>query len=80
MIAELNKNWILLKLDLTEGSDANDALQDKYNLQSLPTLTMIPSSGDLAGKDAVMGYTPADTLLGRMSEFSKTSGGTGKNQ
>jgi len=80
VIAELNKNWILLKLDLTEGSDANDALQDKYNLQSLPTLTMIPSSGDLAGKDAVMGYTPADTLLGRMSEFSKTSGGTGKNQ
>jgi hypothetical protein len=41
---------------------------------------MIPSSGDLAGKDAVMGYTPADTLLGRMSEFSKNSGGTGKNQ
>lgn len=80
VITELNKNWILLKLDLTEGSDANDALQDKYNLQSLPTLTMIPSSGDLAGKDAVMGYTPADTLLGRMSEFSKNSGGTGKNQ
>lgn len=79
VIAELNKNWILLKLDLTEGSDANDALQDKYNLQSLPTLTMIPASGDLAGKDVVMGYTPAETLLGRMREFSKNSGGTGKN-
>lgn len=79
VIAELEKNWVLLKLDLTEGSDANDALQDKYNLQSLPTLTMIPSSGDLAAKDAVTGYTPAETLLGRMREFSRASGGTGKN-
>ena len=70
VIAELNSRWVLLKLDLTEGSDANDALQDKYELQSLPTLTMIPPSGELTAKDAILGYTPAGTLLGRMSDFS----------
>ena len=79
VVAELNENWILLKLDLTEGSDANDALQDKYSLQSLPTLTLIPATGDLTGKDVVMGYTPPETLLGRMREFSRKFGGTGKN-
>ena len=70
VVAELNSHWVLLKLDLTEGSDANDALQDKYTLQSLPTLTMIPPSGELTAKDAILGYTPAGTLLGRMSDFT----------
>ena len=70
VIVELNSHWVLLKLDLTEGSDANDALQDKYELQSLPTLTMIPPSGELTAKDAILGYTPAATLLGRMSDFT----------
>ncbi len=79
VIAELKSNWILLKLDLTEGSDANDALQDKYGLQSLPTVTMVPPSGDLSAKDPIMGYTPATTLLSRMREFSGKSGVTEKN-
>lgn len=69
VIEELRSNWVLLKLDLTEGSDENDALQDKYELQSLPTLTMVPPTGDLKSKDPVMGYTPAATLLGRLREF-----------
>jgi len=69
VILELKSGWVLLKLDLTEGSDANDALQDKYELQSLPTLTMVPPDGNLKSKDPVMGYTPAGTLLGRLREF-----------
>jgi thiol:disulfide interchange protein DsbD len=69
VIDELRSNWVLLKLDLTEGSDENDALQDKYELQSLPTLTMVPPTGDLKSKDPVMGYTPAATLLGRLRGF-----------
>lgn len=66
----LKAGWILLKLDLTEGSDANDALQEKYELQSLPTLTMIPPSGDLDRKEPILGYTPAATLLQRIRAFA----------
>lgn len=70
VVAVLKANWILLKLDLTEGSDANDALQEKYELQSLPTLTMVPPSGDLSLKEPILGYTPAATLLKRIEAFT----------
>ncbi|MEY4632013.1 MAG: hypothetical protein RIQ81_2133 [Pseudomonadota bacterium] len=75
VIAELKSGWILLKLDLTEGSDANDALQDKYGLQSLPTLTMVGPDGDLEKKEAISGYTPAETLLELTRQFKKQSAG-----
>lgn len=66
---QLTKNFILLKLDLTEGTDANDALTEKYGLQSLPTMVMLPPNGDLTRKRSILGYAYAGALLNSTEEF-----------
>ena len=69
VIDTLGKGWILIKLDLTESTDENDALQEKYGIRSLPTLTMIPSSGNLAKIEHIVGYANGATLLSRLKGY-----------
>ncbi len=71
VIEELKANWIILKFDLTEVNDVNDDITERYELSSLPTLIMVPSSGSLAQKEAVAGYVNGATLLKRMKAFHK---------
>ena len=63
VIEEMRENWIALKFDLTEINDANSEIQDRYELQGLPTLTMLPPSGDLQRKHVIAGYSSAPALL-----------------
>ena len=58
-------------MDLTEPTDSNVALQEKYELPGLPTLTLLPSIGDLKAKKALNGYTSADNLLNEIKIFGK---------
>lgn len=68
---QLAEGWIVLKMDLTESNDANDAIQAKYGLQGLPTLVLVPANGDMAGKQNLAGYVPAAVLLNHLKQFSK---------
>jgi thiol:disulfide interchange protein DsbD len=69
VIEEITKNWIALKMDLTESNDTNDAYLAKYEISGLPTLMMLPKSGDLTKKDGIVGYVNAEGLLNRLAEF-----------
>lgn len=73
VLEEIGANWVLLKMDLTEANDTNEALQDKYELPGLPTLTLLPAGGDLTKKKALNGYVGADSLLQELAEFRKAS-------
>jgi thiol:disulfide interchange protein DsbD len=66
----LAKDWIVLKLDLTESNAANDALQARYQVQSLPTLVLVPPSGKLTAKQAITGYVTAPTLINTLRQFA----------
>ena len=63
VIAEITANWTPLKFDLTESNDENGAIQDRYGLPGLPTLTLLPVGGDLSRKVQVTGYTSVATML-----------------
>jgi thiol:disulfide interchange protein DsbD len=68
---ELSENWISLKLDLTESNDANDAIQEKYGLQGLPTLVLVPSTGDIEKKQNLAGYIGPSMLVTNLQQFTK---------
>jgi thiol:disulfide interchange protein DsbD len=76
VISEVSQNWIALKFDLTEINDENDAIQQRYELPGLPTLTLLPSSGDLSKKQAITGYTGAASLLEQLKKFNTTKAGS----
>ena len=63
VVKEISENWIALKFDLTEATDENTAIQDRYELPGLPTLTLLPPTGDLKSKIAISGYASAEKLL-----------------
>jgi thiol:disulfide interchange protein DsbD len=63
VIAEITTHWTPLKFDLTESNDANNAIQERYELPGLPTITLLPPGGALAKKIQITGYTSAPTML-----------------
>ncbi|MCX6119428.1 MAG: thioredoxin family protein [Proteobacteria bacterium] len=69
IIKKLEESWILYKMDLTEPTDPNAALQEKYELPGLPTITLLPPGGDLASKVALNGYVSAEALLEELNKF-----------
>jgi len=66
---ELAANWIILKLDLTEDNDANDEIQEKYQLAGLPTLILLQKDGSLDGMNKMGGYTSANKLIKNLKTF-----------
>ena len=60
-----DQNWVLLKLDLTEANDLTDAIQEKYGIQSLPTVTIIPRGGieQFEKKRTLVGYQDVESLF-----------------
>ena len=71
VIEELQKNWVILKLDLTESNDANDAIMAKYSLAGLPTMVLLPASADIKQKELIAGYVNGAALLNRLDKFAK---------
>jgi thiol:disulfide interchange protein DsbD len=69
----LSQDFILLKLDLTELDPQSELIQKKYEIQSLPTLVLLPPSGDLAQKELITGYVEAGTLLNELRRFRLTT-------
>jgi thiol:disulfide interchange protein DsbD len=69
VINELAENWILLKLDLTEGTEADDAHMELYGINGLPTLVLLPPNAETAGARNIIGYVSAGGLLKRLQEF-----------
>jgi thiol:disulfide interchange protein DsbD len=65
----LMSEFIPLKLDLTESTDENDAYTEKYGLQSLPTLVILPSSGDPAMRKNISGYVTGPGLLAEIQAY-----------
>jgi thiol:disulfide interchange protein DsbD len=63
VVKEVSENWIALKFDLTEPTDENTNIQDRYELPGLPTLTLLPPNGNLKEKFAISGYASAEKLL-----------------
>ena len=65
VIERAQKNrWVLLKLDVTEDSEANDALLGKYGVQSLPSTILLPPG--LRKITVLAGYQSAAKLLNHM--------------
>ena len=71
VLKELSENWVMLKLDLTESNDANDVTQEKYGLQGLPTLVLVPPSGDIGQRQNLAGYISASQLVTALQQFNK---------
>jgi thiol:disulfide interchange protein DsbD len=71
VLKELSQNWVTLKLDLTESNDTNDQIQEKYGLQGLPTLVLVPSTGDVSQRQNLAGYVAASTLVTSLQQFNK---------
>jgi thioredoxin:protein disulfide reductase len=63
VVKEISDNWIALKFDLTEPTDENTEIQDRYDLPGLPTLTLLPPNGNLQSKVSISGYASAEKLL-----------------
>lgn len=69
VLKELADHWTVYKMDLTEPTDANNALQDKYQLPGLPTLTLLPKGGALVNQKPLNGYVSADALIPELKKF-----------
>jgi thiol:disulfide interchange protein DsbD len=68
VVKEISENWVALKFDLTEPTDENTNIQDRYELPGLPTLTLLPPNGNLKEKFAISGYASAEKLLETLKE------------
>ncbi len=69
--SKLDSEWTLLKLDLTEETEQNDAIQEKYKLAGLPSLVLLKPDGTLEGAVTLGGFTSAKKLLLNLDQFSK---------
>lgn len=63
VVKEISDHWIALKFDLTEATDVNTEIQERYELPGLPTLTLLPPNANLRSKIAISGYSSAEKLL-----------------
>ncbi len=71
VISLLQERWVLVKLDLTETNDATEALAEKYGMQGLPSVILVPSGGDLSTSFRFpTGYVTADRLLRELHAFT----------
>ena len=69
LVRYLSTHWIMLKLDMTEFTDENEALAAKYGMQGLPTLVLLPSSGSLEKTVKLTGYVSAGRLMQEVQSF-----------
>ncbi len=73
VLKELADHWTMYKMDLTEPTDPNNALQEKYELPGLPTITLLPVGGALGQHKALNGYVGAETMMQELKAFRGAS-------
>ena len=59
-----DQQWVLLKLDLTESTDENDEIQERYKVKGLPTLIILADSKKPKDMIRLSGYVNSQTLEG----------------
>jgi thiol:disulfide interchange protein DsbD len=64
-------NWVLIKLDVTQTNEKNEAILAKYKIQSLPTLTLLRPGGDMGESRQILGYVSGKSLLKHIEEFGR---------
>lgn len=70
VLKELADHWTMYKMDLTEPTDDNNKLQEKYELPGLPTITLLPKGGAMTGgQKALNGYVSAESLLPELKKY-----------
>ena len=73
VVRELKEHWVLIKLDLTKGTDEDDDHMDKYGISGLPTLVLLDSEAMQLSQENVVGYVSGGGLLKRLRAY-KTKG------
>lgn len=63
-------NFVLLRLDVTESSDAADQLLARYGIQSLPSVVLIPAQPK-AERVVIMGFVSVSALLNKISTLER---------
>ena len=58
---EITASFVALRFDVTNGTDADDAAQAKYNAQTLPAVVFFDVNGTALGR--ITDDVPADTVL-----------------
>ena len=71
LIQELKQNWILLKLDLTELNEKNEALAKKYKMPGLPTLVLIKPGDDISQGKRLTSFVSAEKLIEEINSFAR---------
>jgi thiol:disulfide interchange protein DsbD len=61
--------FVLIKLDLTESTDENELLMEKYEIHSLPTLTLLRPGGEMKDKQSILGFVSSAVLINRIKMF-----------
>lgn len=69
VISLLHERYVLVKLDLTELNETNEALAQKYDMQGLPTLVLLPSDGDMSKSRKLTGFVSGERLLKELEAF-----------
>ncbi len=69
IIDELSTNWIIVKLDMTLMEEKEEAHLAAYEIQGLPTMTMIGADGSVPTYQNVVGYQSAEEILPQLIEF-----------
>ncbi|WP_176736927.1 protein-disulfide reductase DsbD family protein [Oligoflexus tunisiensis] len=69
VISLLQDEWVIVKLDMTQNTDADMALAEKYGMPGLPTLVLVPADGDLSRSRTLTGYVGAKRLLDELRSF-----------
>lgn len=71
VLETLDRDWISIKLDLTEDNAVDQEIIARYGLQGLPTLVMLPPDANLAEKKMLTSYVSATQLLDELAQFEK---------
>ncbi len=61
------KSWVLLRLDLSESTDHNEEIQQRFHVAGLPTLLLMPANGDLKHSVGWPGYVSAGAFLTKVA-------------
>ena len=61
-----SSRFINIKVDATNEDDLIDALYDRFDVQSLPTVAFISSEGEVLSHPRVTGFLTADKFLAEM--------------
>jgi len=69
-VVESSRDFVMLRLDLTNESDENARIANKYSILGLPALLILDPEGNIDKELSSAGYLDADDLLKIMSKIT----------